>query len=300
MRAQQAAFRILAAVIGLLPVSAAECCRDSVAMVESLTGQASLQAPNSPARVPVARLEWLKAGANIEVGTKSTITVILLNGHRYELGAGAKATITGEALTNTRGSIRELKTLPPLPALAPIADNSAATSAAVRMRGLDTVRNLYPREGMSALADSVTLSFSSAPDASRYQVDITNQLGERIARYPTEATSVKIPAGTLRAGSLYTWRVRAIGSVGLVAQGAASFTTISEQDLARRTEFASALHELAPGAPAAALLGDLDLRLGLLHEAQQELEAALRLMPDDPAIQRALELVRAAVSEAPR
>lgn len=300
MRTRRAAFRILAAVIAFLPVSAAECCRDSVAMVESLTGQASLQTPNSPARGRVAGLDWLKAGATIEVGAKSTITVILLNGRRYELGAGAKATITGEALTNTRGSIRELKTLPPLPQLAPIADNTAATSAAVRMRGLDAVRNLYPREGMSALADAVTLSFSSVPDASSYQVDLADQLGERIARYPSEATSVKIPAGTLRPGSRYSWRVRAIGSAGLVAQGAASFTTISEQDLARRTEFATAVHELAAGAPVAALLGDLDLRLGLLHEAQQELEAALRLMPDDPAIQHALELVRATLGEAPR
>lgn len=299
MRGQQTFLRIVAVVITILPACAAECCRDSVAMVESLAGQASLQSPGSHARVPMAGLEWLTAGAAIEVGDKSTVIVILLNGHRYELASGAKATIAAESLTNTRGSIRELKPVRPLPQLAPIADSSAATSAAVRVRGAREIRNLYPREGMAALADSATLTFSSIPEARTYEVDLTDQLGERIARYSTEETSFKIPAGTLRPGLRYSWRVRAMGPAGVEGQGAASFITISEQDVERRVEFAKALEELG-AVRSSALLGDLDLRLGLLREAQQELEAALRLKPEDPAIQRALGLVHAALAEGTR
>ena len=294
MRGQQP-LRIIAAAIAFLPACAAECCRDSVAIVESLAGQASVQSPDSHARAPVAGLEWLTAGATIQVGAKSTVVVILLNGHRYELASGAQATIAAEALTNTRGSIRELKPLPPLPQLAPMVDDSIATSAAVRVRGASEIRNLYPREGMAALADSATLTFSSIPEARTYEVDLTDQLGERIARYSTAETSLKISAGTLRPGAHYSWRVRAIGPIGVVGQGTASFITISEQDVERRAEFARALEELGP-VRSSALLGDLDLHLGLLYEAQQELEAALRRKPDH-AIQHALELVHAALAE---
>jgi hypothetical protein len=299
MRGQQQVLRIIGLVFSLLAVSAAECCRDSVAMVESLTGQASVQSPDSRARVPIAGLEWLTAGAIIEVGDKSTVHIILLNGRRYELHSRAKATIAAESLTNTRGSVRELKPVPPLPQFAPIADNSAGTSAAVRVRGAVEIRNLYPRQGMAALADGAMLSFSSVPEAASYEVDVTSQLGERIARYSTADTSLKIPAGTLRPGSRYAWRVRALGPAGMVGQGTASFTTISEQDAARRAEFVKALEKIAT-VPPPALLGDIDFRLGLLREAQQELETALRLKPEDPAIQHALELVQAALAEGTR
>jgi len=48
-----------------------------------------------------------------------------------------------------------------------------------------------------------------------------------------------------------------------------------------------------------ALLADVDFRLGLLREAQDEFLAALRLKPDEMAIQHALGLVQSVFASEP-
>jgi hypothetical protein len=284
--------------IWLLPAHAADCCKNSVAVVESLQGQVSARKPGTELRAVALSLEWLPAGVTLEVGAKSSATLILLNGHRYQLGAGARATITADALTDARGPVRELPPLPPIPTAAPIADASATTSGAVRLRGPNDVRSLYPREGAAALPGSpLNLSFSAVPQAATYQVVLQDEDGNQLASWQTATSQVSVAEGILKAGSRYSWRVRAVGRSGVIGEGIASFVTISEQGLQRRADFAKALRASTEDSLALALLADLDLRLGLLREAQQRFQAALRLKPGDPGIQRARDLVETALDE---
>ncbi len=284
--------RYIAALLALLPAHAADCCKDSVAVVETLSGRVTQN------HVAVSNLEWLAKGATLDIGLKSNATVILLSGRRFELGSGAQATVTADALTDTKGPIKELKPLPPIPAPAPLADRSATASGAVRFRGPNDVRNLYPREGMTAIADSINLTYSPVADASAYRVEIQDEDGNSVANWQTTATRVAIP-GMLKPGSHYSWHVRAIGRAGIIGNGSASFVTLTKQETERRTSFFTAIRQESAHATALGLMAGLDFRIGLLHEAQEGLQAALKLQPGDAGLQRALHLVEAALVEKP-
>jgi hypothetical protein len=161
----------------------------------------------------------------------------------------------------------------------------------VRFRGPNDPQDLYPRAGAAALPSSLTLLFSPVREASIYEVTLEDESGEMLLRERSSSTSLAVPPDKLRDGARYSWRVRAIGSAGVLGEGAAAFVTISREDIEQRTQFAEALGETAE-ALRLALLADVDLRLGLIAEARAEFEAALRLNPSDAAIQRVLERVR--------
>lgn len=287
--------RVLACILVLvciLPSFAADCCKNAVAVVASLQGQMSARTSGKAERVAASTFEWLTAGAAIEVGASSSAVVILLNGHRYQLGAGAKATMGPNMLTNIRGPVHELAPLPPIPAPAAAVDTIATSSGAVRLRGPNDVRNLYPREGMSALPGPVNLSFGIVAAASEYRLEIEDDGGNKILDQQTTATHVLVD---LKPGSRYAWRVRAVGHNGIIGEGYATFVTISQQEAEQRTHFANAVGPAAGDPFVLGLLAELDLRLGLLHEAQQGFRDALALRPGDAAIRRARELVDAAL-----
>ena len=61
----------------------------------------------------VSSVDWLTEGAVLRTGEKSKALIILLNGHRFELGANARATIGPTQLWNTSGPVREMAPLPP-------------------------------------------------------------------------------------------------------------------------------------------------------------------------------------------
>jgi CHASE2 domain-containing sensor protein/predicted Ser/Thr protein kinase len=286
-----------AALFVLLPIHAADCCKGSIAVIASLSGEASIHNPATQKRVTVASFDWLQPGATLEVTTGSSVTVILLNGRRYELGPGARATVTADGLTGSSGPVSELERLPPIPKATPIVDRTANTSGAVRLRGPAPIRNMYPREGMTALPNGLQFSFDSVPGASTYRIDLKDADGNILDNVQTAATHVVIPSGTVQAGATYSWHVRAIGSMGVVGEGEARFATISEQDGREREALARALSASKEDASAVALLADVDWRLGLLEEARQGLSAALRLRPGDAAIVHALEGVQAALTE---
>ena len=296
---QSRSLRCIAALLALVPGRAADCCKNSAAVVQSLTGQAAVRLPGTSARAAISNLDWIADGATVEVGPKSSVTLILLNGHRYELGAGASATIGTAALSSAKGSVHELQPLPPIPSPAPIAENTAATSGAVRFRGSKEIHNLYPRDGMATMAESTKLTFARVPDASVYKVELKDDDGEDLINSQTTSNELSVPTGALQYGARYSWHVRAIGPGGIIAEGAATFITISKKDLEQRKEFAVALRASADDPLAVALMADLDFRLGLLHEALQGFQTALRVKPGDASIQRALDLVQAALAEKP-
>ena len=118
-----------------------------VAVVVSLTGEASIQAPASAPTRPLLRFEWLPSGATIAVGTGSTLVLAFADGSRRELLANARASLGDKGLASSEGSVRELASLPPLPDLPPLAaDSGVSRAGAVRIRGL-RIAGLYPREG---------------------------------------------------------------------------------------------------------------------------------------------------------
>jgi hypothetical protein len=277
---------------------AADCCQGFAAVVESIVGKVIVRTPGAPNRTTVFPLDLLPAGSMIEVGPKSSATVLLLNGHRYELGQGAKATLTADSLS-TKGPVRPLEPKPPLPRAIPIAGKPPQIAGAARVRGASNIRGLYPHDGAAALPMSVKLSFSRVPETSLYRVELEDEDGGEVLNLRTEDTDALIPDGTLKAGRRYFWRVQALGPAGAIAEGTAAFVTISEEDIERRAEFAKTMQNASDKAFALALLADVDFQLGLLSEAREEFLAALRLKPDEMSIQRALEKVQSALASEP-
>ncbi len=273
--------RYAAALFVLLPVHAQDCCKGSVAVIASLSGDASVTLAGTRNRVAVSDLDWLQPGATLVLGANSSATVILLNGHRYELGAGARATLAAEGLTATRGPVRELAPLPPIPKASPIRDRTARSSLAVRFRGGDEIHNMYPREGMTVLPGELKLSFAADKNATSYRVELKDADGNAVTSLQAAATTVAIPAGIIQPGTTYSWHVRALGSLGIVGEGEAAFAVLSDQDAAQRSDLAKALAGSKEDATALALVADVDFRLGLLEEARAGFDAALRLRRDD-------------------
>src|SRR5580700_8928396 len=203
----------MAMALALGPAHAEECCKNSVAVVASLSGSATARPSGTREKASVSALDWLSEGMTLEVGPRSQAVLILLNGQRYELGAGAKATLTAGAAPKITGVARELPALPPIPKPAPIADDSTQTSASVRLRGgQDMTPHLYPRAGMVALPDKAILRFKAVPKATSYRVALLDEGGDSVLDVTTESTEVSIPNGTIEAGARYHWRVRAMFS----------------------------------------------------------------------------------------
>jgi len=283
-------------IAALIPLHGADCCKDAVALVIAVSGRATAH-PSGAAGAQLNPFDWLPQNSIVEVGTGASATLVLLNGHQYQLGAGVKATVTANGLMPVSPKIQELPPLTPLPKPAPIADRGT-TSGAVRFRSPNDIHNLYPRAGTFALPSRAKLQFSAVQGASAYEVTLEED-GDAILTLRESSTSLTIPGDLLKAGTNYSWRVRAIGESGVLAEAAADFATISQAGLQVRAAFEDALKSLDE-ASRLALLGAVDLRLGLLAEASDEFRAAQRLKPDDPALRRAADLAGKALEEPTR
>jgi hypothetical protein len=262
------------------PVLAAE----NTALVEALKGTVTINKTN-----PVSAFEWLPDGAVLKTGLKSSATVILLNGHRFELGPSARAIIGATHLSATAGPIRELDPVPPIPKIAPLSI-ATGTAAGTAFRGAGKIRGLCPREGMVALAGPVTLSFQKVDGAAAYQVIVQDAEGNSIADEHTRSTEITIP---LQPSRHYSWRIRALGAAGVIAENQAGFVTLSTEQIQARKAFADGIRTLPNGL---ALLAEVDLASGLVREAIDGFQAALKLKPNDPALSRGLHRAELALA----
>jgi hypothetical protein len=277
----------------LLILPAGVFAKGPVAVVASLTGSATLSYSGQQA-VKVRNLDWLGAGVRIEVQPNSTMRLILLNGRNYELRGEAVVTIDSSVLKVVAGPVRELNRLPPVPTIAPIADTSSDVAGVTAMRTNMPKITLYPHNA-SAIADQVTLWFDPVREASNYSVVVMDKDEKILFRVSTEANTVEVPADLLKPGSRYHWRVRSFGDAGVLGEKGAVFVTLSQEDLARRSAFAAAVRAEDEGMRLA-LIARVDQEIGLLAEARDGYEAALRLRPSDPAIQSALDLLKAVMA----
>lgn len=289
---------VIACALAMGAAHAADWCKGCVAIVESVSGRATVREHGAKGGTPAARLELLAAGCTIEVGAdaQSKVTVFLANGKHYQLDAGARATVTANALTGTKGSVQPLA---PLPAIPPIAGPHPPTMGVTRFRGA-TLRDLYPRDDMAVLPGPVMLTFRPPPDASGYQVHVEDEQKNTVFDLPTKSSDILIPDGILKPGRWYKWHIVATRPAGEIERAEAIFMVLSEENLARRTAFAKAAQESSGQAAALCLLADIDYRTGLLREARDEFKAALKLQPEEASIRRALESVQAALSGAPQ
>jgi hypothetical protein len=249
------------------------------AVVASLTGPATLKIDGAPAKA-VHLFDWVDPGTTVEAGAGGRLVLAFANGRRYELGANAKLLAGKDGPKSTTGAVRELEPLPPMP-LAGIQNqtDAAARSAAIRVRGSNAIKNLYPRQEFRALADHVVLLFSPCGAAS-YNVELEDESGNSIFHVQTASPKVNVPPGVLKPNTRYYWRVRAVGI--MPRRGEAEFTTLSETEAAERAAFQAAVAQT--DSDSLALIGMVDSKLGLLTEAREELRAALALSPENVSL----------------
>jgi len=188
-----------------------------------------------------------------------------------------------------------------MPTLAAVSVSRAgARSGAIRVRqGSDLhFRTLYPNEDSLTLPDSTVLRFAPIEGASRYRVELEDESGKTVFDAETQLLAVAVPAGILRSGSHYYWKVRTIERTGPSVHGESEFGTLGEEDIHRRTAVRAAL-EKSGDVESLALMAEIDRRLELLVEAREGFQAALAKAPENPALQKALAEVNAQLASGP-
>jgi hypothetical protein len=265
-------------VLVTIPLCAPAGASEPVAIVYSLSGEASLAAPGT-ARRPLRLFDRLSAGTKVEVGTGSRVALAFVNGRRYELGEQSGVKIGTKDLVSRSGPVRTLPRVPPLPRLAPIAaeDRPGARAGAVRVRA-ERIAGLYPRDGAASLADRARLVFRPFEGVERYQVEVRDDHGRTIYQVEVDTSQVLVPTGILQPGTSYYWAVRTLDRPGAIAAGEAAFVTLPEQTSRSREALRAAIGPTGDG-EAQQLLSAVDLNLGLLLEAREELRMALQKSP---------------------
>lgn len=266
-----------------------------VAIIYALTGSVSLSAPDA-ARRPLRLFDRLPAGTALKVGARSRLALAFVNGLRYELGEGAQVTLGPQGLASHTGPVRSLPAIPPLAYLSPIAaeDQPGLGAGAVRVRRASEIRSnritgLYPRRGAMALADKTVLRFWPVAGARRYRIEVQDSQGQIVFQADVRSPKVTVPARRLRAGLSYRWTVRTLDLPDVVARGEDELAILGE-DAARAREKTLRILK-AEGPDALPLLAEVDLSLGLLHEAQKDLRVALRRKPGNPVLKAALDQI---------
>lgn len=267
--------RILSlAVLVAMPVAGAS---EPVAIVYSLTGEASLAAP---AVRPLRLFDRLPSKAAVEVGPGSRLALAFTSGLRYEMGEGSQATLGTADFASRSGPIHPLSRVPPLPRLAPIAegDRPGPRAGAVRIRG-EEIGCLSPRDGAATLAGATVLRFQAVAGAAHHEVEIEDVRGNVIFHTVTEISAVGIPAGLLSPGTRYHWTVKAMDKPGPVVRGEADFVTISRQAAEAREKLRQAVEAADDGR---ALLEAVDHGLGMSGEECSQGAVVESVKPGSP------------------
>jgi len=289
------AFAAALAALGLLqPQLAAQekatAGEKRAALISELTGSASIQERASAASAAVERFAAVSEGAMLSVRRESRATIVLSNGKRFVLDAGARATVLADRLTAISGSVEELPALPVLPRLVALEASAPKALGGVRLRSTAIV-GLSPSNG-SALASRATLRFKPVAGAATYHVEIEDEKGRAIFGVQTTSPEVRVPPDILTAGAAYYWTVRTLDRPGAQARGSAEFATLRAEEATAREHLLRRLH--AEGdVSSVALLAAIDRHLGLYQEALEGFRAALTRSPDDRALIQAVRELEA-------
>jgi hypothetical protein len=246
----------------------------AVAVVSEMQGTASAATPDN-GRTILKLFDWLGAGSSVEVDGDSRVVLAFSNGNRYELPTHTRVRLLDEGVEKISGTVKTLDPFPPMPHFPAIAASPqlGARSGAIRVRGAQEFKRLYPCNDSATLPESTILMYSAMPQASRYHVVLKDESGRSILDMDTAKTEVSIPPGTMTEGSQYSWSVEAKGTLGVIGQGQCGFSTLPQESIRERALLKQHL-EMKGDARSLALLAAIDERLGLLLEAKKEFEAA--------------------------
>jgi hypothetical protein len=271
-------------------VAAAGNARDVPAvLVYRVVGDARFTRPGEAPR-PARPLEWLPERTRLEVEVGGLLSVVTVDGRRYDIRGRGSAVATATALISRRGDVRELPRLPPLPLTAlRDEDHPGRAMGAIRVRA-DRIDRLCP-SGTLVRASDLTLSFEPV-GAARYEIEIRDAAGRSVLRQEVADPRLGPPPGALEPGARYRWTVRSLG--GPERRGEGHFVTLPRELEGRRAVLQAAIQ--ASDEPSVVALGaGVDERLGLLREARDGFRAALRREPDNRSAQEALERVTVAL-----
>jgi hypothetical protein len=255
----------------------------AAALVLRVEGAPFAVAPGPAAPgAPLAPLDWLAAGSQVDVPEGGAVELVLANGARYHLPAGTLVLVRETSLETRQGAPQRLPAAPPLAPVPPIAamGRTALTAVRIRAGGFPT---LHPGGGARVLADDAELRYTSSVPATTYGVELEDLAGRVLLALETRETEVAIPAGVLRPGETYLWRVRTRDPSGMLLWEEERFTTFTAEEAAARQRLATTVEAAGDTTGWLALAG-VDRGLGLTRMALVAVERALELAPDDAGL----------------
>jgi hypothetical protein len=180
-----------------------------------------------------------------------------------KLGPRSKITVGNDSSVRVRGQVEQLTPATPTPKLAALASEYKATAVgAIRVRGPEPIRDLFPKAGFFANPSRVTLKFTPVAGHSEYEVTVEDDELKQVFKGKTSGGTIEI--GALKPGTHYTWTVQTVGS-GRKMTGEAEFETLTLENGEARNQLAQ---RAAKNPELMTLLALVDLRLGLLAEAE--------------------------------
>lgn len=253
-------------------------------VVVSMRGTATVTAPGGKS-VALTGIDWIADGSAVATREGSELVIALVDGARFRLGSLARATVSRKGLLEKSGPIESIGALSPIPEIAPLVKPVPGQLGAVRIRSA-VLRGLYPSAPYTSLADATTLSYERPEGTAEVRVEIEDETGETVFETRTKAASLRLPAGILRPGGRYFWRVRTIGRAGPTAEGTAEFETLKADAVLSREQLNSKVR--GEDAGALTLAAEVDRRLGLLLEAREGFARVLALEPGNQKISQVL------------
>lgn len=286
-----AGFGVLSSFLSCGPAALAARDARPVAIVYVLRGEVTIAASAQQPR-PLRLFDRLPAGAVVTTGPAAHLALAFANGRRYELGERSGATLGAAELTAPFGAVRPLPKVPPLPALAPIAEEERPGLAfgAVRIRR-EEITLLSPRDGAATLADATLLRFHPVGGVARYRVEIEDAHGAVVFAVDTQASAVPVPSGALAPGGHYCWAVKTLDRPGSAASGEADFVTLSQPAADARQRLRKVI-EAAEDDGLRALLIAIDHMLGLVSAESDEQPAGVvieSVAPSSPGEEAGLQ-----------
>lgn len=191
------------------------------------------------------------------------------SGARVSVGEASRVRLGAGAATMLAGRVESLSAVPTVPLVAPIAGAGSAI-AAVRIRA-GSLTAIAPAAGETTLAASTALEVSAiATDGYAFEIEAPD--AALVFERRTTEPRVVVPPEALRPGLTFRWRARARSAQGFDLSADGWFRTLAvtraEERERLRREFVD------PDAETRAFLAEIDLGLGLWHEALDGFRAA--------------------------
>jgi hypothetical protein len=225
--------------------------------------------------VKLRLFDRMVAGDTIETRPGASLVLVFKSGRRERIPANTTVRITDDGAQAVSGVVEPLTHVAVLPVLTPLPPGTAGTGmTAVRIRSGE-VRTRYPR-GTATLADRTVLEFDVDRTYRGQLIEIEDEGAAIVLREAVDGARLEVPAGVLRTGTRYRWRVTARSAGGVTARGDGSFTTLDADTGGARASFVQSIDRDDP--TSLLLLAEVDMMLGLWREALEGFTAAQLLI----------------------